>query len=536
MAYVDIPETHKTIYSTIYPNDYQYNKPIQIVKPDKTKKYSTSIAASSTASSVYPYNPSTIKSGMLCYNTPGTILNNKTGLTRYATASGRIVEVEPETLQPTKKIGHNVYLNTSFFNDGPDFIDRDEKHLKEVYKKHFDRHNVFQTEEYITSGEKAIVLESGRVVKFNVDENEVEKGRCARPDKNMVEVKPNEHAFNLDVWDGPDVGVREYVKMFGGGSSSVKDDGYEKDVKKEDINKEGVKTDIRDGVKGDVDKTDIYKTGVKTDIYKTGVKTDIYKTDVKTDIYKTGVKTDVNKDYKTDVTKYIKPDIMLQKPQMIIPTDPLKTDKGEISYKNFSMDELLKSKESFGIPYDMSDELYKQILKTSAKAICDWLLSFKPYRPWMEHWKILESNLKKTDLNISKLSTDDKEIAYTLDKGEIIKFRWQDKKRYIPKDVFMYVLLHELTHESFPKEFQGHDEPFPQMLCLLCVAATEIGLMNIENIPKNMYMSNDRPITSRESIKGEVMFGIDMLIEANKGDVRVVEYYEAKRKYAMKWW
>ena len=84
-----------------------------------------------------------------------------------------------------------------------------------------------------------------------------------------------------------------------------------------------------------------------------------------------------------------------------------------------------------------------------------------------------------TNLNISKLPTTDKEIAYTLDKGEVIKFRWEDSSRYIPIDVYMYVLLHELTHESFPPSFQGHGDPFPQMLCLLCVAATELKILDI---------------------------------------------------------
>ena len=183
----------------------------------------------------------------------------------------------------------------------------------------------------------------------------------------------------------------------------------------------------------------------------------------------------------------------------------------------------------------MADELYKQMLKTNAKSVCDWLLSFRPYKPWIKHWKILEENLKKTKLNVSKLSTNDNEIAYTLNKGEVIKFRWQDKKRFIPKDVFMYVLLHELTHESFPPSFQGHDEPFPQMLCLLCVAATEIGILNIENIPKDIFMSNDRPITSRDSIRTEILFGIDMLIEANKNDPKIVEYYNVKREFIKKY-
>ena len=230
---------------------------------------------------------------------------------------------------------------------------------------------------------------------------------------------------------------------------------------------------------------------------------------------------------------------LLQQPKIIIPNDELETKSGKTTLQNYCNPNNIESftqNETFqNIQDDMSDELYKQILRTSAKAISDWLLNFKPYKPWINNWEILKNNLEKTNLNVSKLPINDKEIAYTLDKGEIIKFRWQDNKRYISKDIFMYVLLHELTHESFPKSFQGHGDPFPQILCLLCVAATEIGILNIENIPRNIYMSNGRPITSRESIKSEILFGINMLMEANKNDPKIIEYYQAKQKFINKY-
>lgn len=190
----------------------------------------------------------------------------------------------------------------------------------------------------------------------------------------------------------------------------------------------------------------------------------------------------------------------------------------------------VKESFSFGSKSDdVGDILYGQMFKTYSKAISDWLLSFKPYVKWMDNWKILKRNLEKTDLNITNLPSDDKEIAYTLNKGEVIKFRWKDNKSFISKNIFIYVLLHELTHEVFPPSFQGHDDPFPQMLCLLCVAATELDLIQVDKIPNDVYMSNGRPITSKNSIIDEICYGCDMLIEANKHIPKYVEYYKNKK-------
>lgn len=162
-----------------------------------------------------------------------------------------------------------------------------------------------------------------------------------------------------------------------------------------------------------------------------------------------------------------------------------------------------------------TDTLYQSMLRSYSVAICDYLNRNPKYKYWSNNWKILEKNLKKNDIKMGRLSADDKDIAYTENKGELLKFRWRDKLHYLPRSVFCYVLLHELTHQVFPPTFIGHRSPFPEMLCLLCVAGYELRLFDLKNIPKEMVKSNNQPITSRNSIAEEILYGIEMLREKN---------------------
>lgn len=162
-----------------------------------------------------------------------------------------------------------------------------------------------------------------------------------------------------------------------------------------------------------------------------------------------------------------------------------------------------------------TDTLYQSMLRSYSVAICDYLNRNPKYKPWLKNWQILEKNLKKNDIKMGRLSADDKDVAYTENKGELLKFRWRDKLHYLPRSVFCYVLLHELTHQVFPPSFIGHRSPFPEMLCLLCVAGYELRLFDLKNIPTEMVKSNGQPITSRNSIAEEILYGIQMLREKN---------------------
>lgn len=164
-----------------------------------------------------------------------------------------------------------------------------------------------------------------------------------------------------------------------------------------------------------------------------------------------------------------------------------------------------------------TDELYREIIRAYAKAVSFYLNNNSKYCCWKKNWEILEKNLRKSDLKIDRLNERDNDIAYTENKGEIIKFRWRDNSNYISKNIFMYVVLHELTHQVFPMSFKGHGDPFPDMLCIICVAGFELSLFNLESIPRSMVYTNNQPICSRMSIYNELMRGIEILRAKNPG-------------------
>ena len=172
--------------------------------------------------------------------------------------------------------------------------------------------------------------------------------------------------------------------------------------------------------------------------------------------------------------------------------------------------------------------LYKEMIRSYAICVCTYLQNHPQYKHWKQNWDILENNLKKNNLKVEQLKIDHEQIAYTQNKGQLLCFRWKDSQHYIKKDVFIYVVLHELTHQCFPRDFIGHKEPFPTMLCILCFAALELGLYNLENIPENVVMSNGQEIASRLSIKEELMIAINLLIEKNP---HLKDYYSKWIKF-----
>ena len=556
MAYFNTPATYKTEGSVIYPTSHQEYKQKQkstygrfdSMEYSSGLEYSNtipenSISFSSNTSSlpkgqykpnsylsswgsaqnnVIQFNPSIVNDGMVMYYSKNNYRQpynaesrsyNSTSMTHdgkysdkskrianmeansraYITDSGRRIEMIPETLNSiivsTNKSRTSAFphLDGNYFATAPDFTDIDSKHSQKTASEYFNKHNQFQTHDFTSPGTKTIKLESGRVITFDVKPDMKEISRCPRPEDNNLEITPNKHAYNVD---------SEYPFPLSGLSGA----------------------------------------NIPDNMYLRSTPATSY---------------EIQQQLKSDIPQK---EQSLQLPKSLVPTNEIETVRKNVPSsiahymagysqglhsESFNPDSKLHSQnvksEQFFEKTDMADELYKQVLRTRAISVCYFLLNFKAYKPWMKHWKILDDNLKKTNLNISKLPINDKEIAFTLDKGEVIKFRWEDEKRFIPIDVYMYVLLHELTHESFPPSFQGHGDPFPQMLCLLCVAATEVGILDIQNIPKNIFMSNGRPITSRESIKTEIMFGIDMLMEANKNDPEIIEYYNAKREYVNKY-
>lgn len=172
------------------------------------------------------------------------------------------------------------------------------------------------------------------------------------------------------------------------------------------------------------------------------------------------------------------------------------------------------------------DTLYKELLRSYSYAIVNWVISFRPYKHWNDHWKHLLNNIEKNSLKINQLNENDKLVAYNYNKCEYMSFRWKDEKGYLPKNVFLYVLLHELAHAAFPPSFKHHGNPFSDILCLLCVAATELDLIQISKLPNSIFTSNHDSILSKESFINEVKRGIELLIKYNDDEIK--RYYESK--------
>lgn len=174
---------------------------------------------------------------------------------------------------------------------------------------------------------------------------------------------------------------------------------------------------------------------------------------------------------------------------------------------------------------DDLDEIYKSIMNSYIHAIYAYVSCNKLYSSFANNWKYLNKNIKKN--TASKLSEFDKDIAYTENKGETIKFQFRTEEGYIPKQVYTYVCLHEITHLCFDDKFIGHEEPFPEMLCVLCVAGYELQLFDLSKISRDVYYSNGRPIASRSSIVNEIKEGIDILRERNPNSW---QYYQALKE------
>ena len=138
------------------------------------------------------------------------------------------------------------------------------------------------------------------------------------------------------------------------------------------------------------------------------------------------------------------------------------------------------------------DTLYKELLRSYSYAIVNWVISFKPYRHWNDHWKYLLNNIEKNSLKINQLSENDK----------------------------------------FPSSFKHHKDPFSDILCLLCVAAVELDLIQINKLPNSIFISNSDSILSRESFISEVKRGIELLSQYNDDETK--EYYQSKLRQLFK--
>ena len=204
----------------------------------------------------------------------------------------------------------------------------------------------------------------------------------------------------------------------------------------------------------------------------------------------------------------------------------MKTNKVHVDVKKQNMNDDVRSKEGFENPIEKeADYMYLQALKIRASAVCKFLNDHASYKKWSSNWKLLEKNLKRNVLLFERLDDTDADIAYVINKGDQVKFRIRDEKRYVPLNIYQYVLYHEMAHMS-TTELQ-HTPKFHELLNIISLAGFELGFIDLSRTTKEFYMTNGQPILCRASMKEEIMDGCDWLKKANPNSDL---YYDSIKK------
>lgn len=175
-------------------------------------------------------------------------------------------------------------------------------------------------------------------------------------------------------------------------------------------------------------------------------------------------------------------------------------------------------------------EAYLNTLKARATAVCFYLQHNKSYRKWAENWKFLYENLHtKNRLLFERLDESDADIAYVVNKGEEVKFRIRDEKRFIPLNIYQYVLYHEMAHMSTTE--LHHTPFFFQLLSIIALAAFEMGFIDLSRMSTSYYKTNGALILCRASMKTELNNACKLLVEANP---KSKAYFEGLATYINK--
>lgn len=172
-------------------------------------------------------------------------------------------------------------------------------------------------------------------------------------------------------------------------------------------------------------------------------------------------------------------------------------------------------------------ESYLNTLKARATAVCFYLQHNKSYSKWRENWNLLYDNLhKKNKLLFQRLDESDADVAYVVNKGDEVKFRIRDEKRFIPLNVYQYVLYHEMAHMS-THELQ-HTPFFFELLSIIALAAMEMGFIDLVKLKPTYYKTNGQPILCKVSMVTELVNACDHLTKANPNSKA---YFEGLKAY-----
>ena len=162
-----------------------------------------------------------------------------------------------------------------------------------------------------------------------------------------------------------------------------------------------------------------------------------------------------------------------------------------------------------------TDNMFMNMLRSRAKMVAEHVSNNPFYHRWAENWKLLMYNLQRTKYLFNRLDESDADIAYVINKGDEVNFRIRDEKRYVPINIYQYVLYHEMAHMS-TTELQ-HTPKFHELLNILSFAAFELGLIDLRRTTKEYWTTNGQPILCRAALADEIIAGADWLIQKNRG-------------------
>lgn len=182
-------------------------------------------------------------------------------------------------------------------------------------------------------------------------------------------------------------------------------------------------------------------------------------------------------------------------------------------------------RERFSSPIlKQADDMYLRALITRAKAVADYLYDSPEFSAYKQNWKLLKQNLDRNGYLFKRLSDTDGDVAYVINKGDDVKFRIRDQAKYVPLNVYQYVLYHEMAHMS-TEELQ-HTETFYKLLNLISLAGFLLGFIDVRRLTEEFYLSDGQPIICKPALKDEIILGCEHLI--NSGGDQL--YYQSIMK------
>lgn len=177
------------------------------------------------------------------------------------------------------------------------------------------------------------------------------------------------------------------------------------------------------------------------------------------------------------------------------------------------------------------DQIYIQSLESRLIGVVRYIEKNPVYYHWRDNWKALENAMVQSDFSFTRLNQNDKDVAYTVDKGKETKFRIRgNNNRYLPINVYQYVMLHEAAHCANFNSW-GHGKDFQDLLSLLCLAAMELGFIRISAIHSELYTTNGQPVLCRGDIKNEILNGIELVKSKNP---KMINHYNQFADYIRK--